>query len=337
MRIRDFIRDQFKKRLDAAGCLVVYDGERRYRECVLALAGESWLVIDAGESIITAREQALNEWLKLARPGKPSKQQRQLVVYVPAPKPETDEDRCRDPFQIFALGGSVFPEGDGDSYQALCRRCKPDFAIQIETLFQAGVPDFDTVDNVGAGKGWPRLRTLLGVESAAEILVSFLSPTAEQCDALDQDASWQSEFRSFCAEVLGYTVKSKGQKWTTLSNELWRFLLFSEFVFDLPGELPSSLRDVPRAATPHTALVLAVCKSLRDSERHHARYMEQADHVAGELTIPLDAVLYIPEEDAYDIDGAWEMWGVACDRAIVTRPDCAPLYTPGPLAGSPGP
>jgi hypothetical protein len=37
------------------------------------------------------------------------------------------------------------------------------------------------------------------------------------------------------------------------------------------------------------------------------------------------------------IDGAWEMWGVACDRAIVTRPDCAPLYIPGPLAGSPGP
>jgi len=163
MRIREFIRDQFKRRLDAAGCLVVYDGERRYRECLLALAGETCSVIDVGESIITAREQALNEWLKLARPGKAAKQQRQLVVYVPAPKPETDEDRCRDPFQIFALGFGLFPESDGDSYQALCRRAKPDFAVQIETLFQAGVPGFDTVDNVGAGKGWPQLRTLLGV------------------------------------------------------------------------------------------------------------------------------------------------------------------------------
>ncbi|MBM3841525.1 MAG: hypothetical protein FJ398_26995, partial [Verrucomicrobia bacterium] len=45
MRIREFIRDQFKKRLDAAGCLVVYDGERRYRECVLGLAGETCLVV----------------------------------------------------------------------------------------------------------------------------------------------------------------------------------------------------------------------------------------------------------------------------------------------------
>jgi hypothetical protein len=284
MKIQEFIRDQFKRRLDATGCLVIYDGEGRYRQCAADLASDACAFIDAGESIITAREQALTAWLRMGRPGQ-SKQQKQLVIYLPAPKPESDEDKCRDPFQIFALGGSAFPEGDGDSYQALCRKAKPDFAAQIEALFQAGVPDFNTVDNVGAGKGWPRLRTLLGVESAAEILVAFLSPTAAQGAALDEVASWQAEFRSFCADVLGYTVKSKGQKWVTLSSELWRFLLFSEFAFDLPGELPGNLRDVPRAAKPYMPLVLSVCKNLRDSERHHARYMEQSDHVAGELKL----------------------------------------------------
>jgi hypothetical protein len=81
MKVRDFIRDQFKKRLDAAGCLVVYDGERRYRECAAALASDACAFIDAGESIITGRELALTEWLKMAHPAKP-KQQRQLVVYV---------------------------------------------------------------------------------------------------------------------------------------------------------------------------------------------------------------------------------------------------------------
>ena len=185
MKLRDFIRDQFKRRLEATGCLVIYDGDGRYGECAADLAGDVCAFIDAGESIITAREQALTEWLKMARPGK-SKQQRQLVIYVPAPKPESDEDKCRDPFQIFALGGVAFPEGDGGNYQALCRRAKPDFAAQIEALFQAGVPDFDTVDNVGAGKGWPRLRTLLSVESAAEILVSLLSPTEKQAAARRQ-------------------------------------------------------------------------------------------------------------------------------------------------------
>ncbi len=35
-----------------------------------------------------------------------------------------------------------------------------------------------------------------------------------------------------------------------------------------------------------------------------------------------------PRNDNY-IDGAWEMWAVACDHAVTTRADCAPLYIPG--------
>jgi hypothetical protein len=35
-----------------------------------------------------------------------------------------------------------------------------------------------------------------------------------------------------------------------------------------------------------------------------------------------------PLNDNY-IDGAWEMWGIACDRVIATRPGCAELYIPG--------
>lgn len=38
-----------------------------------------------------------------------------------------------------------------------------------------------------------------------------------------------------------------------------------------------------------------------------------------------------PGNDNY-IDGAWEMWGVACDRRIPTRPGCAELYIPGTSA-----
>ncbi|MBI5093382.1 MAG: hypothetical protein HZB26_13200 [Candidatus Hydrogenedentes bacterium] len=35
-----------------------------------------------------------------------------------------------------------------------------------------------------------------------------------------------------------------------------------------------------------------------------------------------------PANDNY-IDGAWEMWAVACDRKITTRPGCADLHIPG--------
>jgi hypothetical protein len=39
-----------------------------------------------------------------------------------------------------------------------------------------------------------------------------------------------------------------------------------------------------------------------------------------------------PGNDNY-IDGAWEMWGVACDRAIPTRPGCAEICIPGEPMG----
>ncbi len=35
-----------------------------------------------------------------------------------------------------------------------------------------------------------------------------------------------------------------------------------------------------------------------------------------------------PSNDNY-IDGGWEMWGVACERVISTRPGCADLHIPG--------
>ncbi|MBN2311888.1 MAG: hypothetical protein JXR94_23110 [Candidatus Hydrogenedentes bacterium] len=42
-----------------------------------------------------------------------------------------------------------------------------------------------------------------------------------------------------------------------------------------------------------------------------------------------------PGNDNY-IDGAWEMWGIACDRVIPTRPGCADVWIPGLPGPAPG-
>lgn len=39
MKIQEFIRDQLKKRLDATGCLVIYDSDGGYADCAAELAG----------------------------------------------------------------------------------------------------------------------------------------------------------------------------------------------------------------------------------------------------------------------------------------------------------
>ncbi len=58
-------------------------------------------------------------------------------------------------------------------------------------------------------------------------------------------------------------------------------------------------------------------------------------HVATPALYEIEGAWYLfvqacgkPANDDY-IEGAWEMWGIACDRVIPTRPGCAALYIPG--------
>lgn len=119
--------------------------------------------------------------------------------------------------------------------------------LEIDRLFEAGVPDFETVNNLidSAHSQWPKLRTLLKASSRSEILVAFLSPSEPQRQALTQDKAWVAEFRQFVAATLAFKPKSKSEQWAVRSEELWRLLLFSEFAFDLPCALPEELKTVP--------------------------------------------------------------------------------------------
>jgi hypothetical protein len=86
MTIRDYIRDQvFAKRAADAGCLVIYDPTRRYRDIVRGMESASCRVIDTGSSVIEQREAAMIALRDLCD-GKIQ----QLVLWVPAPKPEAD-------------------------------------------------------------------------------------------------------------------------------------------------------------------------------------------------------------------------------------------------------
>ncbi len=65
-------------------------------------------------------------------------------------------------------------------------------------------------------------------------------------------------------------------------------------------------------------------------------------HVATPALYLIDKKWYLfaqacgrPANDNY-IDGAWEMWCIACDREIPTRPGCAQLYVPGEPAQAVG-
>ncbi len=259
MSIANYIQsDVLLPRLRRAGILVVYDPARRYRDLCRGLAAEKLRVVDASEGSITSREQALRCLAELAPPGT---QTEGLLVYVPAPPPVTDEDKQRDPFAIYGVCGSTFPEGDGDEYLSLCLKAKPDHATEIRRVFAENPePSFAVIDAVGGGLGWPHLRALLEVESSQDILFALLAPSERQGAALKADDTWVSEARDLLKAALGLKLKTRAKSWSPIADELWRYLLFSEFVFEpfarrmlesdaaLRQEFEQKLKEDPRFA-----------------------------------------------------------------------------------------
>ena len=145
------------------------------------------------------------------------------------------------------------------------------------------------IDAIGAGSGWPQLQAHLGVESARAILLALLAPSEPQKKALKAKAGWWGEAKALLHTALGLQLLTRVQGWETLADELWRYLLFSEFVFDLPegAALPATLESVPRAPTAARALVEDLCESLRSDQRTQGCYIDRAVAIEGRENLNL--------------------------------------------------
>ena len=283
MSIETYIQEQvLAERLRKSLVVVVYDPELRYRRLCQGLASDATMVVDATESSIESREQAMRALQGLGRG-----ELHGLLVYVPAEASLDDEHKQVDPFSPFAACGGVFPDGDGDSFQSLCLKAKPEHAEEIRRLFaEDAKPDFAVIDAVGGGVGWPNLRAQLGAESSRDILLGLMAPDTRQQQALHANDAWVSEARDLFKRTLGLKLRTRGKTLSFIGDELWRFVLFSEFVFDLPETLPEALADIPRAEEGARPIVEALCETLRNDRRSQDLYIEKAEEVEHELNLP---------------------------------------------------
>ncbi len=300
MAIREYIQTQiFGRRAQDRGSLVVYDPARRYRDIALGLASERCQVIDASKSVIERREMASDALLALGE-GRIH----QLVVWIPADPPQDDEGRQRDPFSVFCQVGTMFPQGDGDDFVSICRRAKPDHISEINRLFAEGEPSFEMVDALDQGGSWPKLKTLLSANSSKEILLGILSPKRDQETALKNDPTWVAEAKDFIQRILGHKLKTRGQMRQSVAEELWRLLLFSEFVFDSGGDIPASLESVPRAGVEAKSLVYDVCEELRKHQDHKELYRDTAREIENDMVLAerCEGYKYLGDRDTFGFE-----------------------------------
>ena len=284
MTIKTFIQQKILlERLQKSEILVVYDKDSLYRSLCNELGNEHTLIVDATESSIESREAAMAGLQKL---GKQSSKLTAMLVYVPTAAPVNDEQRQKDPFSVYVAVGDYFPKSAGDEYQSLCLRFKSDDTTEVRRVFAANPkPEFSVIDAIGTVGGWPILKTRLAKESTAEILQAFLSPSKTQLKKLEADDSWLTEARELFQRSLGLKLMTRSKKPDKIALELWRFLLFSEFVFDLPVALPTSLKDVPRASDDARPLVESLCETLRTNVTTQILYVDRGVEIEKELKL----------------------------------------------------
>ena len=285
MTIQEFIQTQvFAPRLENDQnnhTLVVYDPEQRYRQLCLDMASDTLRVVDASESSIVSRAEGIKALDEL---GQNSIEQ--LLLYVPAAKPMEDEEKQKDPFALYGACGAVFPSGDGDSYFNICLVAKAEFATQVRAVFEQNKsPDFNVINAIGGGVNWPTLKATLKVESTRDILFSLLVPGESQRLSLNGSEGWIAEARELLHSSIGLALKTRAKRWSAIADELWRFVLFSEFVFDLPEDLPPALADVPKAIIAAKPLIEDICERLRSDRRTQVTYIERAEAVEAELDL----------------------------------------------------
>ena len=205
---------------------------------------------------------------------------------MPAAKPLTDEAKQRDPFSLYAACGAVFPEGDGDEYPEPLPRAKPDHVTELRRIFAEDPnPSFDVIDAVGRVKAGLPCKPCCASSSARSLLFALLAPSPQQQQALKSGDSWVTEAKALFQSALGLKVLTRSKTWAPIADELWRYLLYSEFVFDLPEALPAALADVPLRPLAARLLVEDLCDRLRNDLRTQALYIGRAEAVEQELEL----------------------------------------------------
>ncbi|HOD39120.1 MAG TPA: PglZ domain-containing protein, partial [Candidatus Wallbacteria bacterium] len=107
----------------------------------------------------------------------------------------------------------------------------------------------------------------------------------DQLGALKSQDGWVTELKELLQSCLGMKLVTKGKTWQTIAEELWRFILFSEFCLDLPEPLPESLATVPRSDTNARSIIEDICDKLRYNDKTKPTYIERAEIVEKELEL----------------------------------------------------
>ena len=273
MDIQGYILDHWIGKMSAEHpVLMVYDKEGIYYDLLPLLKERDVKVIDTTHAHLHARLSAQRFWCKELSLNKENR----MVIYRKRAMPSNNRLWVEEPYAAFMKGGCIFPQGSHDRYENICRSFLPAKQDELNQLFETGMPSFKLVNALLDGAAYPELEQLTGGKSVTETSIGLL--TLNSCS----DMKWQKEWKAF-SEAQFPGLDASGNSLQEIQSKLWSYLLFSEFVFDLPEALPDNLKSVSIAPEEMKDKVYLICDQLRNRIDLRERYVRAANKVTEQL------------------------------------------------------
>lgn len=300
MKFSSFLHKKLVDLLNDRRIVVWYDAEGDFADFVRSgqwtvgsgqekqgqgLSLPNTVVIDTRESVLKARRRADEIYRLMNESENPSERDRCLLIYIPHRRGAGEEEKMRDPFEVYAMAGAPFGDAEDHKIESLARQAMPGKADEITRLFREGKPDIALLDGLEKTQRWPILNDVFRTETPAEIIASALCNKAKTEEVDAKPGCIDELLRLFDAAV-GFKPSSETRKWKTLRPKAAEYVLFSEFIFDLPNGAPDALSAVPRAGVDAKPVVYTACDRMRTDTGLHETYVELAQGIESGLRLP---------------------------------------------------
>ncbi|MBC8432681.1 MAG: PglZ domain-containing protein [Desulfobacterales bacterium] len=285
MALSKYLRKRLIDLINDRRIVVWYNAEGDFREFAATFKGPNIEVLSAEESVLKTRRRADEVYRLMNESDDPAESGRCLLIYIPRRRGATEDEKMQDPFEVYATAGAAFGDMEDQKIESLARQAMPLKADEITRLFREGRPDIALLDGLEKAQRWPLLNKVLHTETPADIISLAVSDPVKAREVDEKPGCVEELLRLFEAAV-GFKPASEERKWQTLRQKAAEFVLFSEFLFDLPGEAPDALSAVPRAGDNAKAIIYASCDRMRSDMGLRDTYTELARQIESSLRLP---------------------------------------------------
>lgn len=283
MKFTTFLHKQLSDLVEDRRVVVWYDAEGDFGDFVRSFNAPNCEVISAATSLLKARRRADEVYRLMNESEKPSEAARCMLIYVPRHRGATEEGKMRDPFEVYALAGAAFGDAPAEKLESIAKQAMPERADEINRLFREGHPTIGLLDGLEKTQRYPVLDQVLKTESTSEVIALALCDEG-RASAIDETPGCVDELIRLLAAV-GFKPGKGGKKWADMRRHAAAYVLFSEFVFDLPVEPPDALSAVERAPEDAKPLIFAACERMRSNVELRDTYMALAVQVENDLRL----------------------------------------------------